>query len=407
MHRKHERSPKIPRLAIILLATGGLSLFFSHGGVKDAASDDIEKKIEEKNLVLDSIRTELIKGREKLRKLMQEEGSYISQLEQLDRNIMTSQNYVKRLDCRMDTASRTIAALTTALAAENSKLALRQEEMRKRLRSIYKIGQLEIPQIVLTSRSMSELLHRMRYFEVLHLYDKRLILQIDSARMHIKDRKTSLEQYHRELSLFRKEKEREYGELVKEQESRRTLLAEVRSQKAAYAAMIKDLEAASQELKKIVAMLESRRNKARTSKEQRMLSAFERRKGALPWPVKGKVLLEFGKVVHSVYKTVIMNTGIDISARKGDKVRCIASGKVAYVGWMRGLGKFVIVDHGGYYSTYAHMDEINVRKDDEVANGSIVGVIGEQGVVGGTKLHFEIRKSTEALDPRDWLERRE
>jgi murein DD-endopeptidase MepM/ murein hydrolase activator NlpD len=101
-----------------------------------------------------------------------------------------------------------------------------------------------------------------------------------------------------------------------------------------------------------------------------------------------------------------MNTGIDIGAEKGERVRCIASGTVAYVGWMRGFGKFVIVDHGGYYTTYAHMEDVAVEKDEEVRNGSVLGTAGDAGIVGGIKLHFEIRKSTEALDPIDWLEKR-
>jgi murein DD-endopeptidase MepM/ murein hydrolase activator NlpD len=209
------------------------------------------------------------------------------------------------------------------------------------------------------------------------------------------------------LSFLKREKQEEYGELVDEQGSRQKLLEDVRSRKAVFAAMIKELEASQKELKTIIATLESKRKKNRTAKEQGLLTGFEKRKGALPWPVDGRVVSEFGKVVHSVYKTVVMNTGIDISAAKGDKVSCIASGKVAYVGWMRGFGKFAIVDHGGYYTTYAHMDEVMVEKDDDVKNGSILGVVGgESGILGETKLHFEVRKSTEALDPVEWLEKK-
>jgi murein hydrolase activator len=385
---------------------GSFSTLFSYETSKSLEGEDFEKKIEEKHLALDSIKIELIKGREKLRQLKQEEGSYVSQLEQLEKNISVSQSYLKKLNVKMDTTSHTITTLSVELEGENRRLATRQAEMRKRLRNIYKTGQLEISEVVLTSRSMSDLLHRLRYFEVLHNYDMQLLHQIDSTRSSIRIRKTKLENVHTQLSALRQEKESEHGELMKEQESRRILLESVRSQKTIYSVMIKDLENAQQELKKIVAMLEGKRKKARTVKEQGLLSGFEKRKGALPWPVSGKVLSEFGKVVHSVYKTVIMNTGIDISAQKGEKVYCIASGKVAYIGWMRGFGKFAIVDHGGYYTTYAQMEEVIVEKDTDVSPRSVIGVIGDQSIAGGTKLHFEIRKSTEALDPLEWLEKR-
>jgi septal ring factor EnvC (AmiA/AmiB activator) len=253
---------------------------------------------------------------------------------------------------------------------------------------------------------MSDLLHRVRYFEVLNHYDRQLVVRIDSSRCDIAVRKESLEKTYAQLSIFRKEKEKEYGALVKEQAERRDLLENVRSQKNAFSSMIKELEAAQKELKNIVAMLESKRKKARSAQEHGLLLSFEKRKGALPWPLEGKVLTEFGKVVHSIYKTVVMNTGIDIGAQKGEEIHCVASGKVAYLGWMRGFGKFAIIDHGGYYTTYAHMDEVTVEKDEDVRSGSLLGTVEDAGIAGGTKLHFEIRKSTEALDPLDWLEKR-
>jgi septal ring factor EnvC (AmiA/AmiB activator) len=370
-------------------------------------ADEYEIKIEEKHLALDSIKSELIKGREKLKQLQQEEGSYVSQLEQLDKNIGVSQTYVKRVSVKIDSISVDIVGLESSLTLENKRLADRQREMTARLRYIYKTGQSALPQIVSSSRDISDLLHRVRYFEALNRYDKTLLSQIDSARLHIGDRKMELEKRRERLSFYKQEKQKEYGELVGEQASRQKLLEGVRSRKAVYAAMIKELEISQKEIKTIVAMLESKRKKTRSVKEQVLLTGFEKRKGSLPWPVEGTVTTEFGKQVHSVYKTVVMNTGIDISAAKGDKVRCIASGKVAYVGWMRGFGKFAIVDHGGYYTTYAHMDEVAVEKDDDVKNGSIIGDIGgESGILGETKLHFEIRKSTEALDPIEWLEKK-
>jgi len=385
---------------------GCFSLPFDRNAAKPA-SDEYERKIEEKHLALDSIKSELIKGREKLKQLQLQEGSYVSQLEQLEKNIGISKTYMKRLDVKIDSTSHTIVDLETSLSLENKKLKDRQEDMKSRLRYIYKTGQLTLPQVLLSSRDVSDMLHRVRYFEVLNHYDRKLLGQIDSSRSRIQARKTSLEKERRQLSLLKQEKEKEYGELVEEQGSRQKLLESVRSQKAVYENMIKELEASQKELKNIVAMLESKRKKVRSAKEQGMLTSFEKRKGSLPWPVEGPVVTEFGRVVHSVYKTVVMNTGIDISAGKGEKVGCIASGKVAYVGWMRGFGKFAIVDHGGYYTTYAHMDEVVVEKDDEVKSGSVLGVVGgESGLLGETKLHFEIRKSTEALDPVEWLEKK-
>jgi len=406
LYRKLERRSEIHGVVFGLCAA--CCLWLSVGAKESGgnAVDDYDKKIEEKHLALDSVKAELLKGREKLKRLQQEEGTHVLQLEQVEKNIAISQSYIKRLAAKIDSTSRSIQTLEASLSAENGRLTLRRDEMRKRLRSIYKTGQSDLPHVVLTSQNMSDLLHRVRYFEALHRYDRRLLARIDSSRSSIRTRKEVLEKVNAQLSALKKEKESEYGALMEEQSQRQALLEGVRNQKNAYEAMIRDLEAAQKELKQIVSMLEVKRKKARSPKDQGFLVSFEKRKGGLPWPVNGAVLLEFGKVVHSIYKTVIMNTGIDIGAQKGGNVRCVASGKVAYVGWMRGFGKFAIVDHGGYYTTYAHLDEVTVEKDDDLKSGSILGTVEDPGATGSAKLHFEIRKSTDALDPLDWLEKR-
>jgi septal ring factor EnvC (AmiA/AmiB activator) len=313
---------------------------------------------------------------------------------------------MKRLDAKIDWISDTLAVLAQSLDAENVKLALRQAEMKLRLRQIYKARRIQPVLVLLTSRTMSDMLHRARYFRQLHLYDARLIGQIDGARARIGVRKAALEAQSAQLAALKTEKQEEQDALAQEQAERVRLLDSVRRQKAAFAATIRELEAEQKQLKNILSALESKHKKGRTEKDRSLLSGFEKQKGSLPWPVEGPVLSEFGRSVHSVYKTVVMNTGIDIKAEKGQTVNCVADGRIAYIGWMRGFGKFAIVDHGGYYSTYAHLDKVAVEADDEVEGGAVLGVVGDPGGEGPPKLHFEVRRSTEALDPREWLERR-
>jgi septal ring factor EnvC (AmiA/AmiB activator) len=374
--------------------------------VKQAASD-YDRKIEEKNAVLDSIKAELQKGREKLTQLQTQEGTVKARLTQLESNIATSESYLREVSVKIDSLSRSVIRLGDQLAVANRELAQRQSVMKKRLRAIYEAGSLRLPQLILTSRNMSDLLHRVRYFNELNRYDRRLAAQIDSTRIRIETGKAAIERQQRRMTQFKHDKESEYGVLVAEQESHRKLLTDVQVQKDVYVKMIRELETAQKELLNIVAMLEkNRKKKAPTAYEKSLNATFEKQKGSLPWPVEGKVVTDFGKVVHSVYKTVTMNTGIDIGSATGAKVCCIASGKVAYVGWMRGLGKLVIVDHGGYYTTYARLEETLVAKDDKVEPGSVIGNVGEINALDGARLHFEIRKSTEAIDPLEWLEKK-
>jgi peptidoglycan hydrolase CwlO-like protein len=142
------------------------------GYAEKNASDEYEKTIQSKNRELESIKDELTRGRQKLKQLRNQEGSYLAQMAQVQINIRISQDYLNKITSRIEIMSTTITVLEDSLKCETRKLAQRQLVMKKRLRAIYKTGQLALPQLVMSSRSSSDMLHRIRYFEGLHHYDK-------------------------------------------------------------------------------------------------------------------------------------------------------------------------------------------------------------------------------------------
>jgi septal ring factor EnvC (AmiA/AmiB activator) len=118
------------------------------------------------------------------------------------------------------------------------------------------------------------------------------------------------------------------------------------------------------------------------------------------------VVRPFGKIVHPVYQTVTANNGIDIAGTSGQNVRAVAAGTVIYVGWMRGLGRFAIVDHGDLYLTiYGRCQTIAVRQDEAVTTETVIGTQGDADEAGAT-FHFELRYSTTALNPLEWLKKK-
>jgi murein DD-endopeptidase MepM/ murein hydrolase activator NlpD len=129
--------------------------------------------------------------------------------------------------------------------------------------------------------------------------------------------------------------------------------------------------------------------------------------GALSWPVEGEILERFGRSRHPVYKTEVVNNGIDIRAPRGTPVRSVESGEVVYADFNGGYGLMVILDHeGGDYSLYAHLDRATVSIGQSVDRGQSIGTVGESGSLVGPKLHFEIRQGGKAVDPIGWLRQR-
>lgn len=120
------------------------------------------------------------------------------------------------------------------------------------------------------------------------------------------------------------------------------------------------------------------------------------------WPVKGKIVVGFDEPIAGDAK--LRNKGIDIAGTPGTPVLASAGGKVVYSGsGLRGLGKLVIIKHDANYLTaYAHNQQLLVKEAETVTKGQKIAELGSTDA-DRPKLHFEIRKQGQPVDPLKYL----
>jgi murein DD-endopeptidase MepM/ murein hydrolase activator NlpD len=111
-------------------------------------------------------------------------------------------------------------------------------------------------------------------------------------------------------------------------------------------------------------------------------------RGRFIWPVHGDVLGRFGPT--GVGRR---NDGLDIRAAQGTVVQAAADGDVVYAGdQVPGFGNLVLVKHAdGWVTAYAHLSSTEVKMRQQVAQGAILGGVGQTGGVAEPQLHFEVR----------------
>lgn len=96
--------------------------------------------------------------------------------------------------------------------------------------------------------------------------------------------------------------------------------------------------------------------------------------------------------------------GVDFSAGSGNPVFATGSGVVESAGENGNLGKSIVIDHkNGYKSTYSHLKEMRVRKNQQVKKGNIIGTIGNTGNTTGAHLHYEILKDGVPQNPEPFF----
>lgn len=120
------------------------------------------------------------------------------------------------------------------------------------------------------------------------------------------------------------------------------------------------------------------------------------------WPINGLVITNFSTSANA-------NKGIDIKGKKGDSVRAAASGTIVYAGsGLRGYGQLIIIKHNSIYlSAYAHNDKIYIKEGQKIKAGQHIADIGSSGSRTDTvKLHFEIRRNGQPVNPLTYLPKR-
>lgn len=116
------------------------------------------------------------------------------------------------------------------------------------------------------------------------------------------------------------------------------------------------------------------------------------------WPGEGGVERAYSNVLHK---------GIDIAGKRGDPVYATAPGVVVYAGTgVKGYGVLLIVKHNEQFlSAYGHNDAMLVTEGSYVSARQQIARMGSSGT-DTVKLHFEIRRQGQPVDPLRLLPRR-
>ena len=123
------------------------------------------------------------------------------------------------------------------------------------------------------------------------------------------------------------------------------------------------------------------------------------KRGRFTWPVRGKILKEFG-TKGSAYRK-----GLEIAAAKGGTVVSAAAGRVIYSGnGIRGYGNLIILKHDdSFYTIYGFNAKNLVESGSFVSKGEKIALAGSPPNGGSPRLYFEIRHGKTAVDPIFYL----
>ncbi len=194
------------------------------------------------------------------------------------------------------------------------------------------------------------------------------------------------------------EKQQKSEDLKLKREQRKLYLSklsqEISGSKNKKKRLIKD----QQRLQKLADEVAALARKARKSSPG---MGFANTKDGLDWPVKGKIIGNFGK--NRVAGGVKWR-GLLIAAKQGTPVKAVADGTVVFADWLNSYGYVVIVEHGkSYMSLYGHNQQLFKAVGDTVSAKEVIAGVGNSGRSGEPALYFEVRHKGKPMNPSKWL----
>lgn len=93
--------------------------------------------------------------------------------------------------------------------------------------------------------------------------------------------------------------------------------------------------------------------------------------------------------------------GMDFTSPRGTPIYASGNGVVKRAdSEASGYGKHIRIDHGyGYTSLYGHLYKYNVKKNQKVKRGDVIGFVGSTGRSEAPHLHYEIIKDGDRINP--------
>ncbi len=336
--------------------------------------------------------------------LAAELGEVGRSLKKLDINLLQARKAYRSVRKQITAVDNHLAEIATEKEALKKRLLKLQQSMIKEASVAYQHSASQSVWVdVLSDTSVTEIPHRQFLLKqvLLSQENDRKAWRKTMAELAVleKDEQSNKDK----LLVLQQERKAVEQQLVSEVAAKRDAAKQLRSsidkQKAQEKRLIRQ-EAALQRL------LSGLGDTLSASDKRSKVTSIRHKKGRLPMPLEGRILLGFGKQSESG-KTL---AGIHLSPRKrteeGKSVRAFAQGQVRYADWFGGYGLMMIVDYGqGIMAVYAHNDILHKQLGDWVEENEILAEAGSTGWIEDIRLYFEIRDKGKPVNPTLWCKK--
>jgi len=232
------------------------------------------------------------------------------------------------------------------------------------------------------------------YFQHLAKQRAEAITALNKTESQIDATHQALKQEQQQIASLLETQKKRRSDLQRSQKNRKQTLAKIQGSIKNDKNYLAELQRNENRLKAEIAKA-AKRNAV-------PMDGIAKQRGKLPWPLKGKTLHSFG----TKQTGQVSWKGMVIAAKYEQPVKSVYSGTVVFAEYLRGYGLVVLLDHGkGDMTLYGFNQTLLKKEGDKVRAGETIALAGDTGGQDRASLYFEIRRNSEAQNPKKWLRR--
>ncbi len=401
------RKTPFPLLLWVFRVIGGSGAAIWLAGALTFSPLAAQSNPEEAQQELNKLRAEIADFESKLKAAESQLKHVVGAIETMDQQMTLLRKAVRLLQAQIGRSQQQLAALNREIDTLTVQIKRLRILFQDQVVFSYKYQRRGGLEWLLGAESFNQALVRYKYFQMASEHGRRLYDRLVQKQTRLRQLQAARQQELATQQRLANEKIGEQRALDQKRRSRQQLIEKISRDKSLYEQAINVRKESYRRLQSLIGSLEQQRTGSTPQPNidwGQVKGNFGEQRRKLNWPVKGRIVQKFGKYNNPRLKTVLVNNGIDIQAAKGTEVHSVFSGVVSAITYISGFGNTLIIDHNnGYYTVYAHLDEVFVKKFQIVDAGTVIGTVGDSGSLEGPRLHFEIYGQNQPQNPVLWL----
>ena len=364
----------------------------------------ISDTVYDKQNQLQGLNGQIIATKTQIRQLLDQEHALQAQVAALDAQLAAVQAQIDQETAKLVVLGQQVDQAKEQLALKQAELAQHIADFGRRMRIMYKSGQVSGLELVFSAANFTDLMNRVFFFNDIVREDRRQVAELQKERAAIERMKADLEAKQAEQKQVVKQIQDQKAQLLVVRDQRAVHLQQIAAIEAQFARMLADMEAQRAALQAQIASLIRESFRARSS-------------GKWKWPMDGVITQGFGCTSYPFEPydpncpSKHFHSGLDIASDYGSPVHAADGGIVhnftmgcGWGGGLCGYGRYVVIVHaGGFITLYGHLSSWAVAEGAQVDKDTVIGYEGSTGNSTGAHLHFEIDLAGTPVEPLAYL----